>query len=505
MSRPCSTAGPHSTPDPGPCGSAPRLPALSGIVLAGVALISVGLRTRFDAPPRFDGAGYAVLAEALRSGRGYRAIDRPDAPRHAHFPPGYPTALAALWAVTGPSVQAAHALSVGCTVVAVLLFAVWLRGRSGARAGQLLALALALNWSWGRLGGAIQSEPLFFLFSAALLVARDGAPRLGPAGGVGLGALAAACVLTRHVGLMLAMAVALDLAWSRQLRLVGAYLAAMGLGLLPWLLWLLTVREGTQAGLLPRQGLPELVASQAAFYALRIPDVVAGPFVEVATVFRPSWQVPGLAWSALATGTVLLGLGYSLFTPRFRLAGLAAGLTMALLLVWPFQEAGRFLVPLVPLLLLGAAMAPLRPPTGLAAGTLLALSLPYNLYDLAAHRSEDAAKTLGRLDAACRWIVAQGQRPGSVLCRQGAEAYWLLDRTRTVVPVPGADSGETVAAVVRRFGVAYLIDDADRYARSEPSPVAQFAAESPNALRRVWQEGPITVYQVRDQVSESPD
>ena len=36
---------------------------------------------------------------ARRAAAGYREIDHPDAPRHAHFPPGYPVALAVLWRV----------------------------------------------------------------------------------------------------------------------------------------------------------------------------------------------------------------------------------------------------------------------------------------------------------------------------------------------------------------------------------------------------------------------
>jgi len=44
-------------------------------------------------------------------------------------------------------------------------------------------------------------------------------------------------------------------------------------------------------------------------------------------------------------------------TPRRRLAGLIALFTLALLLVWPFTEAGRFLFPIVPFLLVGATEA----------------------------------------------------------------------------------------------------------------------------------------------------
>ena len=95
-----------------------RLSAATIATVAGAALL---LNAGLDDPPRFDGAGYAVLARSILAGSGYRAIDHPDAPRHAHFPPGYPLALAALWTITGPSNASAHAFSILCTIAATLL------------------------------------------------------------------------------------------------------------------------------------------------------------------------------------------------------------------------------------------------------------------------------------------------------------------------------------------------------------------------------------------------
>ena len=134
-----------------------------GIFLAAVSGALVGFNTDVSSPPRFDGAGYAVLGESLATGQGYREIDRPGVPRHAHFPPGYPAALALLWRISGRSVAAAHLFSAACTVAAVLLAWRWFRTLYPPRPAFLLALALALNWTWGRVGGAIQSEPLYIL------------------------------------------------------------------------------------------------------------------------------------------------------------------------------------------------------------------------------------------------------------------------------------------------------------------------------------------------------
>src|SRR5438105_2633419 len=95
-------------------------PLISSAIIALVATVSLAGQSDLNAPPRFDGAGYAVLGEALATGRGYREIDRPEPTWHAHFPPGYPAALATLWRLTGRSVRAAHLLSGVGTVAATL-------------------------------------------------------------------------------------------------------------------------------------------------------------------------------------------------------------------------------------------------------------------------------------------------------------------------------------------------------------------------------------------------
>src|SRR3954466_2478395 len=98
----------------------------------------------FSSPPRYDGAGYAVLARSLAEGKGYRAIDHPDEPLHAHFPPGYP----AFMALVGPSSHAFHLASSLCTVGATLAAWCWFRRMYSGEVALLLGLALAINWIW---------------------------------------------------------------------------------------------------------------------------------------------------------------------------------------------------------------------------------------------------------------------------------------------------------------------------------------------------------------------
>ena len=72
------------------------------LLLTVIAAVSVSLNMDMSAVPRFDGAGYAVLGQALGAGRGYREINQPGTPRHDHFPPGYPIALCNPVAIYGP-------------------------------------------------------------------------------------------------------------------------------------------------------------------------------------------------------------------------------------------------------------------------------------------------------------------------------------------------------------------------------------------------------------------
>jgi hypothetical protein len=479
-----------------------------GGLIALIAAVAATWATDLQAPPRFDGAGYAVLAESLATGHGYREIDHPGAPRHAHFPPGYPISLALLWRVTGRSSVAAHLLALTCTTVATVAAWCWFRRIYSRRVAACLGVALALNWTWNRNGGAIQSEPLFLLLGqlavlGAIETGRQGRMRSG----VVLGGMLAACVLTRHVGAALSVAVVLDLLLRRRAAAAVAAGLTCTLLLTPWAAWLLSVRENTQAGLLASGGLVERVMTLAVFYVQRLPDLVTGPFVEIATVFRHSGPLAMVAnaWAVLATVLIVSGWGATLKSPRRRLAGLVACCTLALLLVWPFTEAGRFLIPLLPCVLIGATeglavlarWAGLRRPRACAAWLVLAASLPYSLYALATDRAEAQRRTHAEFDAACHWILREGRHTGPVLTRHPGEVHWQTGR-QALAPVSG-DPAE-IDRLIGRYGVAYLLVDHERYANAPPSPLAAFVGQHPGRVRAVWTRatGPssVAVYEV---------
>ena len=465
--------------------------------------------TRIDSSPRYDGAGYAVLAKSLLEGRGYREIDHPDAPLHAHFPPGYPLALAAVWALTGPSAASAHGFSLACTALATLIaWRFFLRGERPSVA-LLMALALAMNWRWSRDGAAIRSEPLFALLGlGAVLYGAVVADRGGAWRGLTLGVLLGLVVLTRHVGAMVAVAVFVDLILRGRRREAMAAMIASAVVVSPWIAWLAMVRTHTQIGLMPVRGLGGVVLGNFVFYGQRLIDTLIGPVIEVATVFRPRYANAATLFAFLAATPIVMGWFLLRKRPERRMAGLIPTLTMALLLAWPFTEAGRFLVPLVPFVIVGAVegIAAMANGWRLAASCLvLTLSIPYAAYAIATDRAGAERATHAEFDAACLWIATQDGPRGPVLTRHPGEVFWLTGRT-ALAPREGGTVND-VGRLIQTYKADYLLVDDERFALAAASPLGRFAQAFPDRVQRAFTaEGPrpVIVYRVGGRSAEKP-
>ena len=474
-----------------------------------IALVAVLATMSWTEPPRFDGAGYATLGRALATGQGYRDIAEPGSPPHAHFPPAYPSLLAIVWRLAGTADRGrftilAHAASLACLAIAVGATGRWFRAVEPRRVAPLLTLALAANWTWVRTGGVIRSEPLALALGAlTLLAARRAAAERSPAALGAVIVLLGVGVLDRQVTACWVAAVALDLALRRR----WAMACSVGLGVAvlvaPWAAWQVRAGSGTQSGLFRGAGLARLVGEQTLFYARRIPDAIAGPFIEVATVFGRSSLLGGVATAGASAATAVVVLGWVRLVriPRRRLGGLIPLATLPLLLVWPFTEAGRFLIPLVPFLLLGAVeggaaalgLLKIRRARTWASRLVLAASLPYSAYAIVAQRGAAERATQRDFDAACAWLARQPGGEAPVMARHPADVAWLSGRLAVGIPQGGADQ---IGAAVRRYGVAFLVIDEDRYARGEANPLRAFVAESGRA-RRVWGEGgPTAIYEI---------
>ena len=183
--------------------------------------------------------------------------------------------------------------------------------------------------------------------------------RAGRRGGVGagivLGFILAACVLTRHVGVCPSRQQLIDLGLrGRWKPLCGGVPDRGSPGLSPGSPgspWCATTRRS--ACLRPRVGRPG--GQPNAVLPRAFPDQITGPLVEVCTVFRHSRACRSCGGRRAVVRGGRLDRGWA------KTSGRRAGgrpdhrlHNARLLLVWPFTEAGRFLVPLVPFLLVGA-------------------------------------------------------------------------------------------------------------------------------------------------------
>jgi hypothetical protein len=253
------------------------------------------------------------------------------------------------------------------------------------------------------------------------------------------------------------------------------------------------VHHNSQIGLLSQTGLAGRAAGQAVFYLQRLPDQVTGPFVEVGTVFRRSLAagVAANLWAAVVTGTIVWGWVRPWKNPDRRLAGMIALPTLALLLVWPFTEAGRFLIPLVPFILVGfteglasaITRVGLRRPRDWAVGIVLAVSVPYAAYSVLGGRADAQRQRHADFDAACRWIAAHPVRPGPVLTRHPGEVFWQTGRPAVA---PDASGPQAIDELIGRLGVVYLLIDDDRYVNAGVNPLGDYVDRYPDRVVVVW-------------------
>lgn len=336
--------------------------------------------------PGGDNAGYMILGEALGSGQGFRDLHLPGTPLHTTYPPFYPAVLAVLGWLGG--VQLFKVASLALTAAAVGLTGVlagrWLDGSSAAHVAGLVALnPVLLDY-----GHWVLSEALFVALVLACLVALEGIAvgdrshedvrlerRLFV---LGLAA-ASAAFLTRTAGLPLLLAVALWPAlerWPR--RLAGAALvAALTAG--GWALYQQLAAPG-EAGYLGQLLLVDPYRPEAGRTG------VAGLFVRgmenlwgyVSAVLPGSLGLDasgrGAGPASLVTGMLVTGLALAGWVGRARdrlgPSELFVFLYVGLIAVWPSVWTDRrFLLPVLPLLLLYATLGAGRLGARLAGAT----------------------------------------------------------------------------------------------------------------------------------------
>jgi 4-amino-4-deoxy-L-arabinose transferase-like glycosyltransferase len=214
---------------------AARRPDLWRLVLIAVVAASVRIVFFQNAPIFFEGdaRGYLLRAVEISSGEGFQfSLKRT---------PGYPLLIAAVFSLTGPSLEAVSAVQHVFGIATALLVYGCARQIAGRTAGLAAGLATALSGSMLIYEHVMLTESLFTLLivAAVWLALRGVSQRSWPALALA-GAVASVGAMIRPVGLVLAIVipmVTLGLLPRREsIKLGVVFLAVFGLVMSPWVL-----------------------------------------------------------------------------------------------------------------------------------------------------------------------------------------------------------------------------------------------------------------------------
>ncbi|HEV8611897.1 MAG TPA: hypothetical protein VGQ73_00215, partial [Gemmatimonadales bacterium] len=346
---------------------------LAGLLLGLHALLAWWLRAPAITTGH-DDAVYLLLARSLRH-FSYHDAWLVGTPPEAQYPPLYPAVLALVGAVLGDGLDTALALNVLLSTFALGVFFALVRRWSPGVA--LLGLAVCAVNPWLiRLAGLVASEPLFLVLVALTLWLLAVQPATGRSR-IAATATAVAAMLTRLIGVTLAIALVGQWLIERRFRAVAAFGGASALLGGAWLVWTAMAPRGLPgqsyiadaffrepavsvsgpdsgaagprapaARAEPRALLPTLVTrigrNVRAYAQTGIPSALALP-----TVKKTAWD--NLFWLLVLLGFGVLGL-------RELWRNLPAGVLLLgsytlVLLLWPYSIE-RYFVPVVPLAVL---------------------------------------------------------------------------------------------------------------------------------------------------------
>jgi hypothetical protein len=205
---------------------------------AGLVALHVILAILLFDPKPFvggDNAGYMILAESIESGQGYRNIHLPGAPRHAQYPPVYPTILAAArW--SGAGLITFKILSLVFTTTSLVFLFMLARRRLGWEGGLAVVAPFALSPVLLYYSHWVLSEALFVLLTLAALWAAERIAESWRWLAVTM-TVAVLAYLTRAAGLPLLVALIVALAWRRDWRQLAVASGASLAVVAGWWAW----------------------------------------------------------------------------------------------------------------------------------------------------------------------------------------------------------------------------------------------------------------------------
>ncbi len=339
---------------------------LAWVIVGGFVALHVLLAVLLFDPKPFvggDNAGYMILAESIETGQGYRDIHLPGTPRHAQYPPVYPAVLAAVRALGGGLIAFKFFSLIFTSAALVFLFS--LARRRLDLAGSVAVVApLALSPVLLYYSHWVLSEALFVVLSLIALWASERMLDSWRWLAVFLG-FAFLAYLTRAAGMPLLAATLVVLAVRRRWRQLAAAAGAVAVVVGGWGAWgKMAASESAQVYtnnfLLVDPYQPELgyvgpgellarAVNNVRLYSVEVlPESLAGA--------SPGG---GVGLFALLAALLLIALALVAWVRAVRkpqVLDLFTAFYLALIFLWPEAWTDRrFLLPLLPVLLLYAA------------------------------------------------------------------------------------------------------------------------------------------------------
>jgi hypothetical protein len=329
-----------------------------------------------------DDGIYVVTAKALATGKGYRIISLPGEPVQTKSPPLHPLLLSVIWRVYPQfpgNLPAMMLLSVLATTAALALSYVYLTRHGYATKWQaLLVVGLtAINIRTVILGTGVYSEMFYMAFSiAGLYLAERYEREKGWVKATVLGTVIGLAFLTRSAGIVLLAAVASYYPFRKQFK---AYLLPVSVGasiILAWMVWGL-INKPADVGVNAAyhesyfQTLNQVIKSLQSQSDESTITILAGIIlknIKMLMVTSAPLVCLGLPYGWLKgfntylqfAGTSLIFIAFALIAAgflrscraRFRLLHLYVLGYLALHVLWPYGSYDRFVMPILPFLLL---------------------------------------------------------------------------------------------------------------------------------------------------------
>ena len=356
-----------------------------GVVLSASAVIYIWAITPNGFGYYHDDGIYVTAAKSLATGHGYRIISLPGDPVETKSPPLYPFLLSLVWRLDPAfpeNLVPMMLLSVGAAMASLALSWFYLQRRGYASSWQALLVVglVALNWRTVVLASGVYSELFYTALSVGgLYLTEEYEDRLekwtiGLAAGVALGL----AFLTRTSGISLVVAAGAYFCLRRKVRLAALPLGMATIFILGWIGWCYfhrTDNQGVNAGyyesyfqtlaLVLRQaqgsGHSSVLAIISGMVAqnflmlvpVSIPIVCMGLTSDWARSFGTEGQVLGLVLFIIVL--ILIVDGFFRLRTHFgalKLMQIYVVTYLTLQVLWPYSGYDRFLMPLLPFLLL---------------------------------------------------------------------------------------------------------------------------------------------------------